>query len=79
MTEHEWLEYWRPARESGLFDDAEIKVNPTDRARKLKKLLGYSDLLHSKSLLLTDKLRNQLRGLAGPHGAAIKRALEVRK
>lgn len=82
MTQDEFRCYWIPARDSGLFGPPStwgfsVGEGPLSRAHKLKALLGLDMKARSMDHELTDKLRSQLMALAGPHGATIKRALEL--
>jgi len=82
MTSDEFNKYWKPVRDSGLFGPAlyswETKRGPLVRARELRIFLGMNPDMSTMEQKLTDELKSKLIALVGPHGATIKRMMEIR-
>lgn len=81
MTDEEYAEYWEPVSK-GQFENT----------KKLLSLLNvqYTDLRDDKgelvsdeefwsSIILTPKIKNNLKALAGPYKEAIKKILAIKK
>ena len=74
MTFAEFQQYWGPARNR-------IFPSKTYQSPNLARLLGldYPRPRHWVNIPMTDKLRNQLLALAGPHSDTVQKILKIRQ
>lgn len=70
---------WKPARKNIYPSINDYGLVCEEQVNKMKVLIGLDPHRYLQGQALTDEQRNLLRMLAGPHGKAIAKAIEIKR